>query len=277
MEKTTKTESLYGIKKRLFNYFPNGFFLSVKLLILSTLTTSTSSLLAQSDDNCSCGYYINSFCAGTPQWTDDFNIIAAKVTEPHHGTQYMTVDVVEQLVGDMSYDSITILGQDGWNCGELLNPFGLGDELILSLYPAVFDPADNDTFYLDGCVLTWLRINEGMVEGNIFESPSSMDYEVFKEDFMNCLDFTVSTDEVDVIEDGFSLQPNPVENEILIRSENLLIEKVVIFSVQGHLLMEKDIPKQNEMQLNLKDWEAGIYLVSIQTKTESIVKRIVVQ
>ena len=43
------------------------------------------------------------------------------------------VEVIENLHKPIPYDTITILGQDGLNCGEWLDKFSISDTLLLSL------------------------------------------------------------------------------------------------------------------------------------------------
>ena len=73
-----------------------------------------------------------------------------------------------------------------------------------------------------------------------------------------------------------SLFPNPTNNVLNIHFPKKEKYSVYIQSISGKTLITKNIEAQSS-QLNLSDLDAGIYFVSIQSNTKTIVKRIVKQ
>ena len=108
----------------------------------------------------------------------------------------MDVQVIEDIHLQSDEDTISILGQDGFNCGEWLEKFEIGDTLILALYNDQFyDAVDNNPFgwHLGNCGLFYLRYSNGMVEGEIDFGIMSKPYEDFKSNILSCLDLSSST------------------------------------------------------------------------------------
>lgn len=69
------------------------------------------------------------------------------------------------------------------------------------------------------------------------------------------------------------LYPNPTKDYITICDES--IKKVEIYSVTGNVLFEKDV-NCNELQINMKIYRDGVYLVHVITEAETKVYKVVV-
>jgi subtilisin family serine protease len=73
-----------------------------------------------------------------------------------------------------------------------------------------------------------------------------------------------------------SISPNPSENWVMIKSENLPMKQVRVMSVEGKVLKEAVLGKQSEMALDMANFAKGIYFLQIQfTDNTRVMKKIV--
>jgi len=70
------------------------------------------------------------------------------------------------------------------------------------------------------------------------------------------------------------LFPNPATEKVVINISDLEGERLEIFNNVGQTLLEKDI-NDSRIELNTKDWSAGIYFVKIKTAEGVVSKRFV--
>jgi Leucine-rich repeat (LRR) protein len=74
------------------------------------------------------------------------------------------------------------------------------------------------------------------------------------------------------LNNAISIFPNPAENDIIIKADNLQIEKVVIYSILGRSVKEYDSKFES---LPVKAISPGIYLLRIYTENGVSVKRFI--
>lgn len=78
------------------------------------------------------------------------------------------------------------------------------------------------------------------------------------------------------ISEKFNLYPNPVTDIITVtNSENIGISEVVVYDTTGKQIKTKRYNNENNVQLNLADIAAGVYLLHIQTKERTVVKKVI--
>lgn len=70
------------------------------------------------------------------------------------------------------------------------------------------------------------------------------------------------------------LFPNPATEKVIINIKDLDGEHLEVFNNFGQLLLEKNI-NDSQVELNLKDWNAGVYFVKIKTAERVVSKRFV--
>ena len=70
------------------------------------------------------------------------------------------------------------------------------------------------------------------------------------------------------------LFPNPATDKVVIKISDLEGEQLEVFNNFGQLLLEKNI-NDSRVELNTKDWNAGIYFVKIKTAEGVVSKRFV--
>lgn len=71
-----------------------------------------------------------------------------------------------------------------------------------------------------------------------------------------------------------SLYPNPVSDKLKINSANDKIKSIKLWSVNGKLY-DSYILDSQQFELDMSSFENGLYLLQIQTNTESVVKKII--
>lgn len=84
---------------------------------------------------------------------------------------------------------------------------------------------------------------------------------------------SITTDILTIEQYGIILYPNPVHNLLYIQSPQQ-IDKVRVFDVNGRLMYEAE-PQSNRTVMTTEFWAPGIYTIILNTKTESIIQRIV--
>ena len=82
-----------------------------------------------------------------------------------------------------------------------------------------------------------------------------------------CLTSTTDDDKSSV------LYPNPTNDYVTIKDKN--INNIKIYSITGDILFEEDF-NCDELQIDMKKFDCGIYLIQITTKEETKLSKIVV-
>lgn len=231
-------------------------------------------------NNCSCAEYIETFCAALPaidSSSTGIYVVSARVATEPHGEfgQYMEVEIMEQLHNTIEVDTITIIGQDGVNCAESLSYFSVDNEIICYLYPEFFDAASPDTFYLDGCGRSWLRLEEGQVNGPIQEDMETQDYETFKEDLYECAGISTSLDDLENVAAQVQIFPNPVQDVLHLQSSAIAIESIRIFSTTGQQVLARTADLYENTAIDMSDLSAGLYFINIEIAGEVVTKKLV--
>lgn len=78
-----------------------------------------------------------------------------------------------------------------------------------------------------------------------------------------------------VAEHQVEIYPNPVKNKLYIHWGNLNANKIQVFDINGKKVMDKNIEQQATSILNFKEKDAGIYILSISTKSTTYYYKIV--
>ena len=90
----------------------------------------------------------------------------------------------------------------------------------------------------------------------------------------NCGDVVDGISTVDFIK--FDIYPNPADNELKINSE-VPISDVDIYTINGKYIHSVSDLKQNEVILNIEDWEKGIYLVNLRFENNVVVTKKIIK
>ncbi|MFK7782960.1 T9SS type A sorting domain-containing protein, partial [Psychroserpens sp.] len=75
---------------------------------------------------------------------------------------------------------------------------------------------------------------------------------------------------------GFELYPNPANNLLNIKLNNITNAKLSIYDIQGKLVFKNSISEQ-ELELNVSDLQSGLYFVKLNTDTKEFVKKLIIE
>jgi len=80
----------------------------------------------------------------------------------------------------------------------------------------------------------------------------------------------------DVISTKFNIYPNPASDIITISNkENIGVEKISIVDMNGRVVKTQSLTNQSEIQLNISDLRAGVYIFNISTKEGNASKKVI--
>lgn len=124
------------------------------------------------------------------------------------------------------------------------------------------------------------------VSGNIFETQAIGDYYVIAYDDSHfdytsaTISITTNTQELESLRQ-IQLSPNPFIDKLVLQLESTqpLDVNILILDVQGKQVFEKavELRGQHSETLSLKDLEAGIYMMHLQTDEGEVIRKIVKQ
>jgi len=236
-------------------------FLTIFILFLASLRIANA---------CSCLYVDLPFCISCNL---DNNIIQAVVTDKPYWYS-MEVEVIENINLQVDSSTILILGQDGLNCGQDLDIFEVGDTLILALYNFPQEDAVNNEVYnwtIDGCNINYLFFSKSNVDGTIDYDTTSKSYEDFKLDLMDCLELSVSNN--DIIEEDILIYPNPMDEYVIIESDNA--NSVKVYALSGQLIITKTSITTDTILIDMSSVDSGVYFVRVETQDGFFIKKII--
>ncbi len=216
---------------------------------------------------CSCGGYLYNFCEYS---YPNNNIVLLTITE-NTSIETREAKIIENIHNEIEEEYITVLGQDGLNCGELLGDFEVGDTLIMALNKE-FD--FGDTYYLDGCGRRFLNYSDSIVSGyiNVTGLESTQEYAVFKENIEDCLMGVDIEDQV--LSAKIQIYPTLTTDKITIKTDKNTIDSIHIYSFNGELV--KQIPSNtSQLTVDTMDLPKGVYYVAVEIGGQTVTKKVV--
>ena len=236
-------------------------------LFVITLSTSVA---------CSCGWITpEHFCRSASETN---HIVLGVVVESQQWYS-MDIEVIEEIHLQSNADTLSILGQDGLNCGEWLENFSIGDTLVLALYRGdFFDAVDNNPFewHLGNCGLFYLRYNNGRVEGGIDFGEESQVYEDFKSNVISCIDLTSAAND---FQDKVSLQVLPIPTtgyvDVIVDGSNANTYSFDLLDIAGNVLLLDIIITDANKSIDLTNVDSGIYFLRSKNTSNVTIKRII--
>lgn len=223
---------------------------------------------------CTCGIPYEPFCTAISRIVDSgwsINLIKAKIISFEEYDMYVTVE--ENILGEITADTIKVIGQDGVNCNQWLLDFTEGQQLILRV-----DMYSNENYGLSGCSHYFLFYDEinNIVSGPIRgEQSENVHYEDFIEFLPECMDFPVSLKIVSKLK-ALKIFPNPANDQI--RINNFEIGKasytISILNTAGTVVKTITHKDNGHLHIPVGYLPKGIYFVRIVHQENSITKRL---
>ena len=81
---------------------------------------------------------------------------------------------------------------------------------------------------------------------------------------------------IDELENNFVIYPNPAKDIIKLSSASSQISSVKIYNHLGMSAEEIEV-NANEVDINVSDYNSGIYFINIQTENKNIIKKIIIE
>lgn len=220
---------------------------------------------------CSCYPYEPVFCRIVGPGLNVVSVVV--LDQPTIDSSTMRVKVLENLNKTIVEDTITIIGQDGLNCGESLYLFNLQDTLILGL----LELANQSKWYLEGfCGLHYLRLENGMVKGQITDTDTIKTYQLFKDDLTFCLALRVNTEDHLRLVNQLKVFPNPASALVNVHSDQSILS-YELYHTSGQLLDTRHYKELNDaIEINTGHLEFGIYYLRIRTSKGILTRKFMV-
>lgn len=232
---------------------------------------------------CSCDGELY-FCHEISDTTDSFLhpeyvLRGIKLKDTLHG---MFLRIEYQYINEIPEDTILIWGDPGHLCRVYTSTFEIGDTIILGISRLEFDsgmPQESiGDYWLPACGITYLEIENGIVEGPISAAINAMPLESFEEymangDYVNC--GTTGTEQPDQPE--IELYPNPAYEAVFIGCENCdELQLVSVYNAVGASINIPAVKEGNTIQLNVAGLEKGVYFVQLKIRDKWLSHKLLV-
>ena len=234
------------------------------LLILLSFTFFHQTIVA-----CTCAFP-NTFCEGLSDVDGNIYsdvILRGTITSVDGGLE---IQVDELLYGSTNQNLITL----GYGfCDVYTDPLEKGNEYIFSLIIN-----SNNKYSLIGCTISYLKIEDEVIKGNIAPGIESLDY-------ADLVTLEGCGDKLDLfsIERSLKVFPNPTGNFLKIKnassSNSIGTVQLEFFDMIGRELYA--FKKEDEFfageiwDINLQNFEAGVYYLKLTADTQETVIKIV--
>jgi len=174
---------------------------------------------------------------------------------------FSIVDTLSEMKVSIG-QSVLVYGQDGLNCGALLNQLTVGDTYLLSLYDGFYEETKNDTFYLDGCGTFYLNLTD--------TEYSEWTKTKLKEAINN---IATNTESINLAE-FINIFPNPVGDNIYIQSESLTIQNIQVYNSVGDLVLALNGLETDYQKIIISQLRSGFYLLEINMLEGTAYKKV---
>ena len=170
-----------------------------------------------------------------------------------------TVTSINTQIGN----TIVVFGYAPVNCGEELNHWEKGDTVVLALINDFKKEYTQDTFFLDGCNYNFLTIQNSLAEGlNIPEIKQKV------VDVISWTDYVYLNQQIELF-------PNPTNDEVQIKSEELEIKSIKIFDIAGRQVAKENWKREPDSPIDLSNLQQGIYNLLIETDQGRVMRKVV--
>ncbi len=181
--------------------------------------------------------------------------VSARLTSPN---SFISVWNNVEGVDGMVYDSLT------YNNSEPITP---------DMYSAkldgvfVFDYTENETYYTDLILEVYAFVNEPQGSHIGFAIPYSFN-----------TNFPVGIKNLQSDNSAINIYPNPSSRFVFLScNEALKARTIQISDISGKTIKECVMPQNGKLQLNVSDFNAGIYFVSLKTDKQLSVSKLIIK
>ncbi len=81
----------------------------------------------------------------------------------------------------------------------------------------------------------------------------------------------------EILENQFSINPNPAKNKICITLKQIESGQIQIFNSAGQIVLEKHFEDKNKIELNTEALKSGVYLIKLQDSKNSGLKKLIIK
>jgi len=215
------------------------------------------------------------FCEEISDTTDSFLhpeyvLRGIKLKDTLHG---MLLKIEYQYINEILADNILILGDTGGLCRVFTSFFEVGDTIILGINrqeseSGIPDESIGD-YWFPACGVTFLEIENGLVEGPISFNTTAMSLEEFdlymenEEYNADCLTSGIRQFQPN----DLKLYPNPAMNTAYVNCESCDgLALVSVYSVTGALINIPFYQTGNTIRLDVAGLEKGVYFVRLKNR-----------
>lgn len=89
------------------------------------------------------------------------------------------------------------------------------------------------------------------------------------------VDDALSVSEFEI--NGFEMYPNPANDILNVKLNNRTTANLSIYDIQGKLMLEHFITEEHRFELNVSDLQSGLYFVKLNTASQEIVKKLIIE
>lgn len=147
--------------------------------------------------------------------------------------------------------------------------FEVGDTVVMALY---YDYFETGMYYLDGCRLSYLNYSDNMISGYINGTNETQEYAFFSSNIENCI-LGVDIEDQDLSTE-IQIYPTLTTDKINIQAEKNRVDSVHIYSFNGELLKQIH-SSTSQLTVDTMDLPKGVYFIAVQTKGQTITKKVV--
>jgi hypothetical protein len=196
-----------------------------------------------------------------------YNEHVALVKVVSHQGDFMNVEIIESIRNSFANSTVTVVGQDGFNCSEWLGDFEINDTLILGLG----EVGSQDTMNLSLCGRYYLRYENGNVTGNITPSLNTQSSSEFVTNFGTCATLSGIDDSENQLFEFVILNET-----IHLDSKRGAILSVEIVGSDGRLIQNTSFGRSSA-EMSLSGLKPSVYLFRVITSEGESIRKIFIQ
>jgi len=239
-------------------------------------TLITLSILPFIATACQC-LWIESFCeAITPQSNVSTFKIIEKFSSQDSLRTYFVAEKIEDLVGSVNNDTMTILAGYGHSCDPNYYSIKSGDSMVINIETPSWMPGnipyDSDLGHL--CSKKFLRIENGKIHDGISDDyDQTIDYSDFKINIVNCANLTI-LDNPKILDNVLFIYPNPTKDLLNVGLNFNSNFNYQIYNVSGRLISQEQKVNRNH-EIDLSHFQKGVYFIKIFVNKSFAVRKFV--